>query len=67
MKYQNIVRERDYQVKINADWDDELNKYCKTYKVSFGKIQVTTCYISKLMDKNSQMYPNGCSIKKFDI
>ena len=60
---QEIVQEKDFQVKINADWDDELHKYCKTYKVSFGKIQVSKPVIYETNGKNSQMYPMDARLR----
>ena len=63
IELQNIVKEKDYQVNINADWDDELKKYCKVYKINFGKIHISKPVIYQTNNKKTQMYPNDARLR----
>jgi len=60
---QNIVRERDYQVTINSDWNHDLKKYTKQYHVWFDKVYISKPVIYETNGNKMQMYPNDARLR----
>jgi len=60
---QNIVREKEYQITVSADWDDEKKMYCKQYQVFFDNIYISKPVIYETNGNKMQMYPNDARLR----
>ena len=58
-----IIREKEFQIKINADWNDELNMYLKSYYVNFENFYISKPVIYENNGKFTKLYPNMARLR----
>ena len=58
-----IVKEKEFQVKVYADYDDENQEYLKEYQVEFGDIYISKPVIHENNGTTKPMYPNDARLR----
>ena len=58
-----IIKEKDFQIKVNADWNDELKMYLKSYYVNFENFYISKPVIYENNGKLKKMYPNMARLR----
>lgn len=58
-----IVKEKEFQIKINADYDSDLGMFLKEYRVEFGDINIGRPIIHENNGTSVPMYPNEARLR----
>ena len=58
-----IIREKDFQIRVNADWSNELKRYLKSYYVNFENFYISKPVIYENNGKLKKMYPNMARLR----